>query len=117
MTTNDATAATTIKDPEGGWGWLGIKGLYTQYMWVWLGLLIFTAIEVVIPEPATFGLSITFSRLFVVVSLILIALVKTWMVAWYYMHLIAERPAIILVACVPFIFSLFLTIGMFPWTF
>ncbi len=115
MSTNDAAA--TAQDTESGWGWLGIKGLYTQYMWVWLGLLIFTAIEVVIPEPGTFGLPFVFPRLFVVTSLIVIALIKTWMVAWYYMHLIAERPAIILIACVPFIFSLFLTIGMFPWRF
>jgi hypothetical protein len=31
------------------------------------------------------------------------------------MHLISERPAIILIACAPFIFSTFLTIGLFPW--
>ncbi|MBA2662181.1 MAG: cytochrome C oxidase subunit IV family protein [Bradymonadaceae bacterium] len=104
-------------DPNAGWGWLGVKGLYNQYMWVWLALLIFTAIEVVIPEPAMIGLDFHFPRLFVVSSLIVIALVKTWLVAWYYMHLIAERPSIILVACCPFVFSLFLTIGLFPWRF
>ncbi|TXD38491.1 hypothetical protein FRC98_06305 [Lujinxingia vulgaris] len=109
MASHDATS-----DPNAGWGW-GFDFLYSQYMWVWLALLILTLVEVVIPEPEIVGLSFQFSRPFVVISLISLALVKTWMVAWYYMHLIAERPSIILIACAPFLFSLFLTIGIFPW--
>lgn len=99
--------------------WFGI--LVPEYMWVWVGLLVLTIIEVIIPEPSLIGMSkpggfLIFSwRTFEVLSLILLALAKSFMVAWYYMHLISERPAIILVACAPFIFSVFLTIGLFPW--
>lgn len=119
-----------------GWGWAKLDFVYRQYMWVWLGLFILTMVEVFIPEPQIFaslfesiGLAaippfsglvdylygLSFPRAFVVVALIGLALTKTWMVAWYYMHLIAEKPSIILVACAPFVFSLFLTIGLFPW--
>jgi hypothetical protein len=31
------------------------------------------------------------------------------------MHLVSERPSIILIGAAPFIFSTFLTIGLFPW--
>ena len=44
-----------------------------------------------------------------------LAIVKTYCVAWFYMHLIDERPLIVLIACAPFIFSVFLTVGLFPW--
>lgn len=123
---------------ETGWGWLGIKGLYREYMWVWIALFVLTVVEVYVPEPHIFAelyesLGLTFlvgpqewinawymeylgnSRPFVVISLIVMALMKTWLVAWYYMHLISEKPSIVLVACAPFVFSLFLTIGLFPW--
>ena len=114
-----------------GWGWAKVDFLYSEYMWVWVWLAVLTVVEVFIPEPEIFGALISpigaldglsswlyaleFNRTFVVVSLIVLALVKTWLVAWYYMHLISEKPAIILVACAPFVFSLFLTIGIFPW--
>ena len=106
--------------------WLGIKGLNPTYMWVWVGLLILTVVEVLVPDPHmlhVWGLVSTATadwiagympRTFVVVSLILLALTKTFFVAWYYMHLIDERPSIILIACAPFIFSVFLTIGLWP---
>ncbi len=121
---------------ETGWGWLKIDGLYNQYMHVWVWLFVLTVVEVFIPEPHIFAelfealrltvipgvewvnawlFALEFPRVFVVVSLIVLALVKTWLVAWYYMHLISERPIIILVAAAPFIFSIFLTIGLFPW--
>jgi cytochrome c oxidase subunit IV len=102
-------------------GWLGISWLKSDYMWVWVFLLLLTIAEVLIPEPESFGLG-TFPDILIwearsiqVVSLILLAVCKTFLVAWYYMHLISERPAIILIACAPFIFSIFLTIGLFPW--
>jgi cytochrome c oxidase subunit IV len=120
-----------------GWGWGRWDGLYAEYMWVWVALAVLTVVEVFIPEPEIFAAlfsmipvisdvgpmesliayldQLQFNRVFVVVSLIVLALVKTWLVAWYYMHLIAEKPAIILVACAPFVFSLFLTVGIFPW--
>jgi len=102
--------------------WLGISWLKADYMWVWVALLILTALEVIVPEPQLIGLGefpglfgIMEPRTFQVVSLIVLAMVKTGLVGWYYMHLISERPAIILIACAPFLFATFLTIGMFPW--
>ncbi len=87
-----------------------------QYMIIWAALLLLTVIEVFIPEmvgpKSLFGLSI--SRGIGVFSLIALACVKTYLVAWFYMHLIDERPLIVLIASAPFIFSVFLTIGLFP---
>jgi hypothetical protein len=115
--------------------WLGIDWdnlpialptLYSTYMWVWVALLVLTLVEVLVPDPHmlhVWGLISTASadslaammpRWFVVTSLILLALAKTFCVAWYYMHLIDERPMIIGVACAPFIFSMFLAIGLWP---
>lgn len=102
--------------------WFGISWLKADYMWVWVALLVLTAAEVIVPEPELIGLGpfpglfgILAPRTFEVTTLIALALVKTFLVAWYYMHLISERPAIILIACAPFLFATFLTIGIFPW--
>ncbi|MFW5967890.1 MAG: cytochrome C oxidase subunit IV family protein [Persicimonas sp.] len=101
--------------------WFGIDWLKAEYMWVWVALLVLTILEVLVPEPESFGLGafpdiLMFeARTIQVVLLIGLAISKTFLVAWYYMHLVSERPAIILVACAPFIFSVFLTIGLFPW--
>lgn len=101
--------------------WFGISWLKSDYMWVWVALLVLTIIEVIIPEPALVGLAdipdigAVSGRTIEVVSLIVLAIAKTFLVGWYYMHLISERPAIILIACAPFIFAVFLTIGLFPW--
>lgn len=88
-----------------------------QYMVIWGALLGLTLIEVFIPEMSgaktMFGINLP--RTFGIVSLIALATVKTFLVAWYYMHLIGERPLLILIASAPFIFSIFLTIGLFPW--
>jgi hypothetical protein len=92
---------------------LGISWLYSTYMWVWFALLVLTVVEVIVPEPQLIGLA-AFPRWVVVLSLIMLALGKTFLVAWYYMHLIDERPSIIGIACAPFIFSVFLTIGLWP---
>ena len=123
---------------ESGWGWAKIDFVYNQYMWVWLWLFVLTVVEVYVPEPhifvelfETMGITplaegmewvnawymayLGEHREFVVVSLILMALAKTWLVAWYYMHLISEKPAIILIAAAPFVFATFLTVGLFPW--
>lgn len=108
-------ASSNAENHNEGWGWFKFDSLYSEYMWVWVGLALLTLVEVFIPEPILFGVDIEFPRTFVVVSLIGLALVKTWLVAWYYMHLIAEKPAIILVAAAPFVFALFLTVGIFPW--
>ena len=110
------------------WDSLPLPTLYSTYMWVWAALLILTIVEVIVPDPHilhTWGiLSVSgadavagfLPRTAVVLSLILLALAKTFFVAWYYMHLIDERPSIILIACAPFIFSVFLTIGLWPHT-
>ena len=84
------------------------------YMVIWAVLLILTVVEVIVPEPQLIGLE-AFPRLAVILSLFGLALIKTVLVAWYYMHLVDERVAIILIACDPFLFSLFLTIGLFPY--
>ena len=87
------------------------------YMWIWFALLVLTLIEVVIPEPALIGLDAdVFSRPTVIVLLILLATVKTVLVAVYYMHLRDEKVGIIPLACAPFIFSVFLTVGLFPYS-
>jgi|SRR5690554_2061144 len=102
--------------------WLGISWLKSDYMWVWVALLVLTLLEVIVPEPELIGLGsfpgflgILEPRTFQVVSLIGLAVIKTFLVAWYYMHLISERPLIVLIAAAPFVFATFLTIGMFPW--
>ncbi|GEM_PF-6487998 len=92
--------------------WFGL--LNPTYMWIWVALIVLTIIEIIIPEPSLIGLE-KFSRGITVVSLIGFALVKTILVAAYYMHLIGEKPAIIPIACTPFLFSIFLTIGLFPY--
>lgn len=86
-----------------------------DYMWVWFWLLVLTVVEVLVPEPTLIGLPDIPIRAVEVVSLILLALAKTILVAWYYMHLIEESIWIILIAAAPFIFSVFLTIGLFPY--
>ena len=88
--------------------------LHAQYWVIWAVLLVLTFVEVIIPEPSLIGLQM-FPRTFVVISLIMIALAKTVLVAGYYMHLIGDKPALIAIASAPFIFSVFLTVGLFPY--
>lgn len=78
------------------------------YMLVWVALLTLTLVEVLIPEmsgeKSLAGISL--SRSIGVFLLISLAAVKTYFVAWFYMHLTDERPLIVLIACAPFILSL-----------
>jgi heme/copper-type cytochrome/quinol oxidase subunit 4 len=92
--------------------WFGL--LNPTYMWIWVALIVLTIVEVIIPEPGLIGLD-AFPRNITILSLIGFALVKTVLVAAYYMHLVGEKPAIIPIACAPFLFSIFLTIGLFPY--
>ena len=87
------------------------------YMMVWAALLALTVIEVFVPEMSGDKkmLGIQMSRSLGVFLLIALATIKTYFVAWFYMHLTDERPMIVLIACTPFLFSIFLTIGLFPW--
>ncbi len=87
---------------------IGKVKLNRQYILIWVALLVLTLIEVAVPEiaiPRTWG----------VLALISLAIAKTYLVAWFYMHLVDERPILVLVASAPFIFSVFLTVGLFPW--
>lgn len=92
--------------------WFGL--LDPTYMWIWGWLIVLTIVEVIIPEPGLIGMD-PFPRTWTVLLLIGFALVKTVLVAAYYMHLVGEKPAIIPIACTPFLFSIFLTIGLFPY--
>ncbi len=92
--------------------WFGF--LDPLYMWIWVALIVLTIVEVIIPEPQLIGME-PFGRSFTVISLIGFALVKTVLVAAYYMHLVGDKPAMMLIACTPFLFSIFLTIGIFPY--
>ena len=104
---------------------LGPIELNLSYMIIWGVLLLLTVIEVLIPEMSVaptgkkdlFGLSpnFAFPRSISVLLLVMLAVVKTGCVGWFYMHLVDERPLVVLVGCAPFIFSIFLTIGLFPW--
>ncbi len=93
------------------------------YMIIWVVLLALTLVEVFIPEmamgpngPREHGIfDAIFSRNVAITLLVILAIAKTYCVAWFYMHLVDERPLIVLIGCTPFIFSVFLTIGLFPW--
>jgi len=98
------------------WNIAGVE-FNAPYMMVWAALLFLTLVEVAIPEMSGQKelLGISMSRGISVMLLIGLAVAKTYLVAWFYMHLIDERPMLVLVASAPFIFSVFLTIGLFPW--
>ncbi len=97
--------------------------LNVSYMIIWAVLLGLTLVEVFIPEMAhgptgpreNSIFDPVFSRNLSIVLLIALAIAKTYCVAWFYMHLVDERPLIVLIGCTPFIFSVFLTVGLFPW--
>ena len=97
--------------------------LNVSYVIIWAVLLGLTLVEVFIPEmamgpngPREHGSFPTlFSRNLAIGLLVVLAVAKTYCVAWFYMHLVDERPLIVLIGCTPFIFSVFLTIGLFPW--
>lgn len=109
---------------------IGGVEINVSYMIIWAVLLGLTFIEVFIPEMAVgpngpkpggllddlFGRDMDFfGRNVAVALLVVLAIAKTYCVAWFYMHLVDERPLIVLIGCTPFIFSVFLTIGLFPW--
>ncbi len=87
---------------------IGGVTLNVQYMLIWAARLILTLIEVAIPEvdiPRSAG----------VLSLISLAIAKTYLVAWCRGHRMGDPPTLVLGAGAPFIFSGFLTVGPFPW--
>jgi cytochrome c oxidase subunit 4 len=54
------------------------------------------------------------ARFFFVTALVLLALVKAFLVAWYFMHLRSERWTLAILTVIPFLLGLDLLIGLLP---
>ncbi len=54
------------------------------------------------------------ARFFFVSALVLLALIKAFLVAWYFMHLRSERWTLIFITVIPFVLALDLFIGLLP---
>ncbi len=78
-----------------------------NYMAVFWGLLALTLAEVGI-----FYLHI--GRVYLIVALVLMALIKAFLVAWYFMHLRSERWTLIFITVIPFILAVDLLLGLLP---
>lgn len=64
------------------------------YMWVFLALAVFTALELGIPEMDA-------SQLIKGGLLTIVAIIKAGLVGWYFMHLNEERPWLKFIALIP----------------
>ena len=78
-----------------------------NYMAVFWALLVLTLLEVGITY-------LPMAKMFMVTALILMALGKAFLVAWYFMHLRSERWTLIAVTVIPFLLGLDLLIGLLP---
>ena len=78
-----------------------------NYIKVFWALLVLTLIEVGI-----FYLHL--GRIYFITALILLALLKAFLVAWYFMHLRSERWTLIFVTIVPFVLAVDLLLGLLP---
>ena len=78
-----------------------------NYLAVFGALVVLTGIEV-----GVFYLQI--ARVFFVTALVLLALLKAFLVAWYFMHLRSEKWALIFITVVPFILAVDLMLGLMP---
>ncbi|OGR89347.1 MAG: hypothetical protein A2992_08065 [Elusimicrobia bacterium RIFCSPLOWO2_01_FULL_59_12] len=78
-----------------------------NYMKVFWALLVLTIIEVIL-------VYLPMAKLFIAVALILTALAKAFMVAWYFMHLRSERWTLVAVTVIPLLLALDLLIGLLP---
>jgi len=78
-----------------------------NYMAVFWSLLVLTLIEV-----GVFYLHI--ARVFFITALVLLALLKAFLVAWFFMHLRSERWTLIFVTVIPFILAVDLLLGLMP---
>ena len=78
-----------------------------NYLTVWGALAGLTAIEVVI-----YYLHI--ARFYFVTALVLLALTKAFLVAWYFMHLRSERGALIFMTVIPLLLAADLLLGLMP---
>src|SRR5438552_4261598 len=78
-----------------------------NYMAVFWALLTLTLVEV-----GVFYMHI--GRVFFITALILLALIKAFLVAWFFMHLRSERWTLIFMTVIPFILALDLLLGLLP---
>ena len=78
-----------------------------NYIAVFWSLLTLTLLEV-----AVYYLHVP--RVFFVTALVLLALMKAFLVAWFFMHLRSERWTLIFVTVIPLLLAVDLFLGLFP---
>src|SRR5882762_9295820 len=78
-----------------------------NYMAVFWSLLALTLLEVGI-------FYLHMARVYFVTALVLLALVKAFLVAWYFMHLRSERWTLIFMTIIPFLLAVDLLLGLLP---
>jgi len=78
-----------------------------NYMSIWWYLLVLTVGEVAI-------VYVGIPRVPLVLALVVFAMVKTFLVAAYFMHLKFEKRVMWVIALAPLIFATILTIGLVP---
>jgi cytochrome c oxidase subunit 4 len=79
----------------------------TNYFAVFGSLAVLTAIEVGIYY-------LHMPRFVFVTALLLLALLKAFLVAWYFMHLRSEKWTLAILTIIPFVLGLDLLIGLLP---
>ena len=77
------------------------------YFLIWGYLLALTVVEVIFP-------SLVPRNVLFFVAMILMAVVKVGLVAWFFMHLKFEKRTLIVVAAAPMIFAMVLVMGLVP---
>jgi cytochrome c oxidase subunit IV len=78
-----------------------------NYMAVFWSLLVLTLLEVGI-----FYLHL--GRVYLVIALVIMALAKAFLVAWYFMHLRFERWTLMIIAVIPLALAVDLYLGLMP---
>ncbi len=78
-----------------------------NYVKIFWWLLALTLVEVGITY-------LPIAKFFLVTALILMALAKAFLVAWYFMHLRSERWTLIVMTVIPLLLALDLFIGLLP---
>ena len=79
----------------------------TNYMAVFWVLLVVTLLEV-----GVYYLHI--GRVFLIAALVLMALFKAFLVAWYFMHLRSEKFTLIAITVIPLLLAVDLFLGLLP---
>ena len=78
-----------------------------NYIAVFWALLALTLIEV--------GVFYThIGRVFFIIALVLLALMKAFLVAWFFMHLRSERWTLVFMTVIPLILAVDLLLGLMP---